>query len=47
MKLAPMKQEKLPLFMAAVVNRPRRERGLKLEYPEAVVRTNRIPGGRS
>lgn len=36
MKLSPMEQEKLMIFTAAEVARRRRERGLKLNYPEAV-----------
>ncbi len=36
MKLSPMEQEKLMVFTAAEVARRRRERGLKLNYPEAV-----------
>lgn len=35
MKLSPMEQEKLMIFTAAEVARCR-ERGLKLNYPEAV-----------
>jgi len=36
MKLSPAEQEKLMIFTAAEVARRRRERGLKLNYPEAV-----------
>ncbi len=36
MKLSPHEQEKLMLFTAAEVARRRRERGLKLNHPEAV-----------
>ncbi|MBV9454934.1 MAG: urease subunit gamma [Rubrobacter sp.] len=36
MKLSPIEQEKLMIFTAAEVARRRRERGLKLNYPEAV-----------
>jgi urease subunit gamma len=36
-RLSPMEQEKLMIFTAAEVARRRRERGLKLNYPEAVV----------
>ena len=36
MKLSPVEQEKLMIFTAAEVARRRRERGLKLNYPEAV-----------
>ena len=36
MKLSPMEQEKLMIFTASEVARRRRERGLKLNYPEAV-----------
>ena len=36
MKLSPMEREKLMIFTAAEVARRRRERGLKLNYPEAV-----------
>lgn len=36
MKLSPMEQEKLMIFTAAEVARRRRDRGLKLNYPEAV-----------
>ncbi len=36
MKLSPGEQGKLMIFMAAEVARRRRERGLKLNYPEAV-----------
>ncbi len=36
MKLSPGEQEKLMIFTAAEVARRRRERGLKLNYPEAV-----------
>lgn len=35
MKLSPAEQEKLLVFTAAEVARRRRERGLKLNYPEA------------
>jgi urease subunit gamma len=34
--LSPMEQEKLMIFTAAEVARRRRERGLRLNYPEAV-----------
>lgn len=36
MKLSPAEQEKLMIFTAAKVARRRRERGLKLNYPESV-----------
>ncbi len=36
MKLSPMEQEKLMIFTAAEVARRRRDRGLKLNYPEAI-----------
>ncbi len=36
MKLSPAEQEKLMIFTAAEVARRRRERGLKLNYPESV-----------
>lgn len=36
MKLSPQEQEKLMVFTAAEVARRRRDRGLKLNYPEAV-----------
>jgi len=36
MKLSPAEQEKLMIFTAAEVARRRRERGLKLNHPEAV-----------
>ncbi|MGI9048095.1 MAG: urease subunit gamma [Rubrobacteraceae bacterium] len=36
MKLSPAEQDKLMVFTAAEVARRRRERGLKLNYPEAV-----------
>ena len=36
MNLSPMEQEKLMIFTAAEVARRRRERGLRLNYPEAV-----------
>jgi urease subunit gamma len=36
MKLSPVEQEKLMIFMAAELARKRREKGLKLNYPEAV-----------
>ncbi len=36
MKLSPGEQEKLMIFTVAEVARRRRERGLKLNYPEAV-----------
>ena len=36
MKLSPMEREKLMIFTAAEVARRRRDRGLKLNYPEAV-----------
>ncbi len=36
MKLSPAEQDKLMIFTAAEVARRRRERGLKLNYPEAV-----------
>jgi urease subunit gamma len=35
-KLSPMEQEKLMIFTAAEMARRRRDRGLKLNYPEAV-----------
>jgi urease subunit gamma len=36
MHLTPREQEKLLIFVAAEVARKRRDRGLKLNYPEAV-----------
>src|SRR5215203_1999131 len=36
MRLSPAEQEKLMIFTAGEVARRRRERGLKLNYPEAV-----------
>jgi urease subunit gamma len=36
MRLSPAEQEKLMIFTAAEVARRRRERGLKLNYPEAI-----------
>ena len=36
MKLSPQEQEKLMIFTAAEVARRRKDRGLKLNYPEAV-----------
>lgn len=36
MKLSPGEQEKLMIFTAAEVARRRRDRGLKLNYPESV-----------
>jgi urease subunit gamma len=36
MKLSPAEQEKFMIFTAGEVARRRRERGLKLNYPEAV-----------
>lgn len=36
MRLSPAEQEKLMVFTAAEVARRRRERGLRLNYPEAV-----------
>jgi urease subunit gamma len=36
MRLSPRDQDKLMVFMAAEVARRRRERGLKLNHPEAV-----------
>lgn len=36
MRLSPSEQDKLMIFTAAEVARRRRERGLKLNYPEAV-----------
>ncbi len=36
MRLSPAEQEKLMIFTAAEVARRRRDRGLKLNYPEAV-----------
>jgi len=36
MKLSPVEQEKLMIFMTAELARKRREKGLKLNYPEAV-----------
>jgi urease subunit gamma len=36
MKLSPAEQEKLMIFTAAEVARRRRDRGLELNYPEAV-----------
>jgi len=36
MHLSPREQEKLMIFSAAEVARRRKERGLKLNYPEAV-----------
>ncbi|WP_432362497.1 urease subunit gamma [Sporosarcina sp. UB5] len=36
MKLSPVEQEKLMLYMAGEVAIKRKERGIKLNYPEAV-----------
>jgi urease subunit gamma len=36
MHLTPREQEKLMVFVAAEVARKRRDRGLKLNYPEAI-----------
>lgn len=36
MKLSPVEQEKLMIFMAAQLAKQRKEKGLKLNYPEAV-----------
>src|SRR3984957_537532 len=36
MHLTPREQEKLMIFVASEVARKRRERGLKLNYPEAI-----------
>lgn len=36
MKLTPVEQEKLMIFMAAELALKRKEKGLKLNYPEAV-----------
>jgi urease subunit gamma len=36
MHLTPREQEKLMVFVAAEVARKRRERGLRLNYPEAI-----------
>ena len=36
MHLTPREQEKLLVFVAAELSRKRRERGVKLNYPEAV-----------
>ncbi len=36
MRLSPHEQERLMIYLAAMVARERRERGLKLNYPEAV-----------
>jgi urease subunit gamma len=36
MHLTPREQEKLMIFVAAEVSRRRKERGLKLNYPEAL-----------
>jgi urease subunit gamma len=36
MKLSPGEQEKLMVFIAAEIARRRRDRGLKLNYPESV-----------
>jgi len=36
MKLSPREKDKLMVYMAAMVARDRRQRGLKLNYPEAV-----------
>lgn len=36
MQLLPKEQEKLMIFMAAEVARRRKDRGLKLNHPEAV-----------
>lgn len=36
MKLTPHEQEKLMIYVAALVARERRARGLKLNYPESV-----------
>src|SRR5215208_276466 len=50
MRLSPAEQEKLMIFTAGEVARRRRERGLKLNYPEAValisaaVRAGASPG---
>jgi urease subunit gamma len=36
MHLTPREQERLMIYVAADVSRKRRERGLKLNYPEAI-----------
>ena len=36
MRLSPHEQEKLLVYLAAIVARDRRERGLKLNYPESM-----------
>ncbi|MCL4313809.1 MAG: urease subunit gamma [Actinobacteria bacterium] len=36
MRLSPHEQEKLMIYLAAMLARDRRERGLKLNHPEAV-----------
>ncbi|MCL5948487.1 MAG: urease subunit gamma [Actinobacteria bacterium] len=36
MRLSPHEQERLMIYLAAIVARDRRERGLELNYPEAV-----------
>lgn len=36
MRLTPREQEKLMVYLAAQLARERKERGLKLNYPEAV-----------
>ncbi len=48
MKLSPVEQEKLMIFTAAAEVARRRERGLKLNYPEAVaiIRADLLEGAR-
>lgn len=48
MRLSPAEREKLMIFTAGEVARRRRERGLKLNYPEAValISTELLEGAR-
>lgn len=48
MQLSPREQEKLLVFTAAEVARQRRERGLKLNYPEAeaIIAADTMEGAR-
>jgi urease subunit gamma len=46
MRLSPAEQEKLMIFTAGEVARRRRERGLKLNYPEALISAELLEGAR-
>ena len=45
MKLTPREKDKLMIYMAGIVARDRKERGLKLNYPEAIALIERAAAG--